>query len=1077
MALVFSNLGASASPDINDSTDAAIYTNTSWTPPTSGLIWLFVQSSRSPGPDTPTVSGNGLTWVQIGTTLNAGSNRGLTLFAANAAGAVAGVTTITFPGTQLACMASFGLVTGADLSGGVAAAFVQQVSNGATTGAGTVSLTLAAAANSSNRPLACFFHVVNETATARANWTAADVLQGTSYNRCMLTEWRADAFETTASFTHTTSSGWGGMAVEIKALVNTYTLALANGSFVLSGQAVTLTYTAKVSITVSQTVLLTSKFETSVSHVSTNDLANGNATARTRAETALAPALEWHRVSVHSFGSGDPWKWDGTGSRPADPWNWTSLDLILASVLRMAGNIILGFGNWSWFLKGNWNGTTTTALTAADELADTKGRPYTNSMTDVLHYVDVVCRRYMQAPWNVRYWQLGSWEFHGFFVGRDPALVANGPGHDGSFNHYAYDAYAGTSGHADMGMAYLHNQVATQLIATAASLGIARSALKIITNYPPTPSNGNPVQQMPAGSPLRDRVWGNLDKRVPEAIHGHLLALDPTLWDIWAWDMGLWMVDGVIPAGATDWNATTKYTDLINYFAADAAALGFGSRPYFISESYPKPLFDPGANSQIYRKAIAAECYRRIIEGGVSQATIWSTIGRANDPPDGNTDAALHSSVGTSTGGQPQPMLDLIQMLNDHFSAGTQIRSLTVSDANKATALANPSAVMVINHLDTPLRAVINTSTSAVLDPYETRLVTFAQAYTLSAGTGTFTLTGKAVNLKVGRKLVIVRGIFTLTGQALNFVHAYRLALSFGSFALTAPTTLLKAGRKLTIAQGSYTLTGFDARLIHQPPYAIATNAGFFALSGQAVNLRVARKLSLSAGTFTLSGQSVALRAGRKLALTAGALALSGQDVTLRAARTMGAEHADYVLSGQDVRLLAARTLAIDTGAFTLTGQDVALLRAALLALDTGSFALSGQAVSLLAGYRLSADMGAFTLTGIDVGLVYTPQGSYLLIAEVGTFALAGQDMSLLAERQLAAGSGSFALTGQDVALRAARSLSLEAGQFALNGQFLTFVWSAAPDIPPPAERIFVVPVESRIVSIAFESRVFVVQE
>lgn len=38
MAIAFVNDGASANPDINSSTDAAAYANSSWTPPTSGLI-------------------------------------------------------------------------------------------------------------------------------------------------------------------------------------------------------------------------------------------------------------------------------------------------------------------------------------------------------------------------------------------------------------------------------------------------------------------------------------------------------------------------------------------------------------------------------------------------------------------------------------------------------------------------------------------------------------------------------------------------------------------------------------------------------------------------------------------------------------------------------------------------------------------------------------------------------------------------------------------------------------------------------------------------------------------------------
>lgn len=181
------------------------------------MIGCFVHGARA-GVDTPTMSGNSLTWVQIGITQNVASNRTLSLFAADGTGATTGVTTIDFGGnTETGCIAEFFQVTGADLRGGVAAAFVQTATANGTATSGSV--TLAAAGNPNNRPIAAFYHGTSETAVVRANWTLIDVLFGTSHARSVISQWRADAFETTASATWATSSAWVGFAAEIKALL------------------------------------------------------------------------------------------------------------------------------------------------------------------------------------------------------------------------------------------------------------------------------------------------------------------------------------------------------------------------------------------------------------------------------------------------------------------------------------------------------------------------------------------------------------------------------------------------------------------------------------------------------------------------------------------------------------------------------------------------------------------------------------------------------------------------------------------------------------------------------------------
>ena len=120
MAITFTNLGNSANPDITTTASASSYSNTSWTPPTSGLIILIVESKLGTNPNVPTVTGNNLTWVNLGNSefdFGAGAWRGrITLFAANASGSSTGATTISFGGqAQNRFDASFFLAEGVDL--------------------------------------------------------------------------------------------------------------------------------------------------------------------------------------------------------------------------------------------------------------------------------------------------------------------------------------------------------------------------------------------------------------------------------------------------------------------------------------------------------------------------------------------------------------------------------------------------------------------------------------------------------------------------------------------------------------------------------------------------------------------------------------------------------------------------------------------------------------------------------------------------------------------------------------------------------------------------------------------------
>lgn len=228
MAIAFTNLGASvfgttANPDTTNGADAASYSNTSWTPPTTGLILLAIYSAKATAADVVnTVTGNSLTWVNLKSVTYGTSNiKRLTLFGADATGATTGATTVDFNAlVQIGCNMSFFQATGVDLSGGVAVgagkAVIQAVSAINSTGT-TGTVTLATATSANNRPISVWGTNANEALVPRASWTEMDSIGGTAPTRSLETQARSDAMETTATATWTTSGPWGGIAAELNA--------------------------------------------------------------------------------------------------------------------------------------------------------------------------------------------------------------------------------------------------------------------------------------------------------------------------------------------------------------------------------------------------------------------------------------------------------------------------------------------------------------------------------------------------------------------------------------------------------------------------------------------------------------------------------------------------------------------------------------------------------------------------------------------------------------------------------------------------------------------------------------------
>ena len=289
-------------------------------------------------------------------------------------------------------------------------------------------------------------------------------------------------------------------------------------------------------------------------------------------------------------------------------------------------------------------------------------------------------------------------------------------------------------------------------------------------------------------------------------------------------------------------------------------------------------------------------------------------------------------------------------------------------------------------------------------------------SYTLIAGTGSFSLSGQGAALQASRILPVAAGSFALSGTAADF------------------------GITMPAGAGGYSLAGQD--IIFLKSLILSAGNGSFELSGTSTGLLSSRLIAAGSGSFSLTGQDVALLQSLILAAETGEFLLSGQQASLLISLLLHCDSGSFGLAGAEATLLRLSQLPVDSGSFTLDGQAADLLVSRMLPAASGSFALTGSAASLLASRLIPCGGGAFVLVGQDASLIFSPNGTYTLVAGSGSFTLTGQDASLLVSRIVAAEPGSFSFIGQPVSLLRSLRLIAATGSFLLNGQEVQLVYT-----------------------------------
>lgn len=216
-------------------TDATSASTASISPTSNALVLAWVFTGRAAGtPPAPTLSGNGLTWVQVATILDASSELRLTLFRAMGASPSAGAVTIDCGATTIvAWLWSIVEFTGVDTSGTNGSGAVVQSKTGSAANATSLTVTLDAAFSAGgNRPAGGVF--ANDAATIRivpeTDWVElgeSDLDASVDLDDIGIqSQWR-DAQDTSCGWTEvSTVNKWLGIIVEIKSSGTTETLSI-----------------------------------------------------------------------------------------------------------------------------------------------------------------------------------------------------------------------------------------------------------------------------------------------------------------------------------------------------------------------------------------------------------------------------------------------------------------------------------------------------------------------------------------------------------------------------------------------------------------------------------------------------------------------------------------------------------------------------------------------------------------------------------------------------------------------------------------------------------------------------------
>jgi hypothetical protein len=203
--------------------DQSSYVTDIINPEADRLLLVAVAARASASINTPTLSGNGLTWVLVdGGEYDGVEFRGVWVFRSMGPSPTSGAITIDFGGqTQLHALWVVSTFNNMDTSGSNGAgAIVQVVNNFPATSETSLTVTLAAFGSNENATYGALSHEGNGLDDINAGGGFSEIAEEQASSSTILqSQWRDDP-DTGVDWSWTNSSLPGGIAVEIKASVD-----------------------------------------------------------------------------------------------------------------------------------------------------------------------------------------------------------------------------------------------------------------------------------------------------------------------------------------------------------------------------------------------------------------------------------------------------------------------------------------------------------------------------------------------------------------------------------------------------------------------------------------------------------------------------------------------------------------------------------------------------------------------------------------------------------------------------------------------------------------------------------------
>jgi len=145
-------------------------------------------------------------------------------------------------------------------------------------------------------------------------------------------------------------------------------------------------------------------------------------------------------------------------------------------------------------------------------------------------------------------------------------------------------------------------------------------------------------------------------------------------------------------------------------------------------------------------------------------------------------------------------------------------------------------------------RVLYNGATTGVTYSVTPRITNQVGGATLTAESGSFTLTGTAASLLRGSKLAADAASFALSGTAAGLLRSYIFPVDAGAFTLTGTAAELKRGYAMSAEAAAFTLSGTAASLLRT--YIMPVDAGSFSLTGTDALLKRAFSMIAGGATF-----------------------------------------------------------------------------------------------------------------------------------------------------------------------------------------------------------------------------------